>query len=128
MYKFSCPHYSEGCSKRFRSQSGRTYHVRSAHDNDHNIIHNQKKKEKGLRVGPAPENENLVDDNFNHEPPVEDYFEPLPEIDFPPPAQELENGNTIRSTAPQRNFHPHINGILLFSYFLLSFINRKFTR
>lgn len=115
MYKFSCPHNAEGCPKRFRSQSGRTYHVRSAHNNNHNIIHTQKKKE-GLRVG--PEIENFLDNNFNDAPPSlaehDDVHPPTPEL----PTQ-LATGNSISFTTAQRNIHPHINGIfyLLFSFF-----------
>ena len=45
MYKFLCPYHQSGCSRRFRSQSGRTYHVRSAHGDNHNIFHNQSENE-----------------------------------------------------------------------------------
>ena len=112
MYKFSCPYYHEGCSRRFRSQSGCTYHVRSAHSNYHNIIHHQ--NENGPENG--PENENFYDDNLNQELPVEDYFAPPAEHhNIPPPAPESP-------TTPQRNIHPHINGILLLTLFFLLLI------
>jgi hypothetical protein len=116
MYKFSCTYYHEGCSKRFRSQSGRTYHDRSAHGNN-NIIHNQNENENG------PENEDFHDDNLNHQLPGEDYFAPVAEHDnVPPPAlTQLETGN-IHSTAPQKNIHPHINGTLFISFFSLLLI------
>ena len=50
--KLFCPYYLNGCSKRFRSQSGCIYHVRSAHRND-NVIHVHKD---------GPGNENLQDE------------------------------------------------------------------
>ena len=64
MYKFSCPYSLKGCSKQFRSQSGWTYHVRSAHGNNHNILHNQTDK------GPQAENEVFHDNRDAHELPV----------------------------------------------------------
>ncbi|KAF8798346.1 hypothetical protein BYT27DRAFT_7123186 [Phlegmacium glaucopus] len=56
LLKFKCPFASGGCSARFRSQAGRTNHVRTFHTN-HNVINNTEdqqsnSKEQGL---PAPD-------------------------------------------------------------------------
>ena len=117
MYKFSCPYHLEGCSKRFRSQSGRTYHVRTVHSNNHNIIHNRNEN--------GPENEILHDDN--HGPPVEDheddYFMDADlwhDDDVPPSTSASPTGlepANVHPPTPQRNFHPHINGIFYISSF-----------
>jgi hypothetical protein len=37
LLKYSCPFRQQGCSKRFRSQGGRTYHIRTCHTN-YNIV------------------------------------------------------------------------------------------
>jgi hypothetical protein len=109
MHKLLCPYYLDGCSKRFRSQGGRTYHVRSFHSNN-NIIPNQ--------------NDNRPDDEVlhvnNHEPLVErdeEDFSMDAELDDVPPASPASPTQPeaakarVHRPAPQRNFHPHINGI-----------------
>lgn len=35
--KFACPYRHQGCGRRFRSQAGRTYHIRTFHTN-YNIV------------------------------------------------------------------------------------------
>jgi hypothetical protein len=37
LLKISCPFQHQGCSQRFRSQKGRTYHIRTVHTNNNNI-------------------------------------------------------------------------------------------
>ena len=37
LLKFTCPLHEQGCSKRFRSQAGHTYHICTCHTN-HNIV------------------------------------------------------------------------------------------
>ena len=37
VFKFACPFQHQGCSTRFRSQKGRTYHIRTCHTNNNNI-------------------------------------------------------------------------------------------
>ena len=37
LLKFACPFWQQGCSQRFRSQGGRTYHIWTRHIN-HNIV------------------------------------------------------------------------------------------
>ena len=37
VFKFACPFRHQGCSTRFRSQKGRTYHIRTCHTNNNNI-------------------------------------------------------------------------------------------
>ena len=105
MFKFSCPYFDKGCSKRFRSQSGRTYHVRSAHGTNHNILNNQREN--------TPDNEIFHDNNqellVELEGREDDHVMDPVGDDVPPlasaPAQPQPH-------TPQRNIHPHINGIL----------------
>ena len=133
MYKFSCPYRLEGCSKRFRSQSGRTYHVRSAHGDNHNILHKQTRN--------APRGDVLQEDN--QELLVEGHGEDIGYFtdtehghnDVPPSAPaspiqlEAENVQVRLPTraTPQRNMHPHINGIfLILSLLFSSFIKARY--
>ena len=78
MHKLLCPYYLDGCSKKFQSQGGRTYHVWSFHSND-NII--PKRSENGLDGDEALH----VD---NHEPLVEhdeeDFVMDVGHDDVPP--------------------------------------------
>jgi hypothetical protein len=128
MYKCFCPYRLKGCSKRFRSQSGRTYHVRSAHGDNHNILHKQ--------TGNEPKGEVLQEDNQEllvegHE---EDYFtdaEHRHHHDLPPSAPaspiqleaEKDQVHLPTQATPQRSMHPHINGIFLkLSLLFFSFI------
>ena len=104
MFKFSCPYHLKGCSKQFRSQSGCTYHVRSAHGDNHNILQNPSDNE--------PNNEALHNnDDHWHELPGEDNIVPAENDNGPPstPASPTQAGNVYHPT-PQRNIHPHING------------------
>ena len=90
MYPFSCPYYlSKGYSKWFRSQSGRTYHVRSTHSDNHNIVHN------GTDNGPQAERE----DNLAAAVPPS------------APASPTQAATVTVNAILQRNIHPHINGI-----------------
>ena len=43
VYKFLCTYHLKGCSKRFQSQSGCMYHVRTVYSNNPNIIHKDSK-------------------------------------------------------------------------------------
>jgi hypothetical protein len=99
MYKFSCPYHLEGCSRRFRSQSGRTYHVRTVHSNNNNILYNR-------------------NEDDNHELLVEgheDHFTDAEHDDVPPPSAAASptpsQPEAAKFPTPQRNVHPHINGI-----------------
>ena len=109
--KLYCPYYLDGCSKRFRNQSGRTYHVRSAHRNN-NIILNDSDAS-----GLGPGNEILQD--HNHEPLVEgddehgfmdaEHDDDRPSTPASPTQPEAPNVR-VHPPTPQRNFHPHLNG------------------
>jgi hypothetical protein len=110
-----CPYHLEGCSMRFRSQWGRTNHVRSSiHRNNNAILHNQS------------ENGQVTHDD-NHEPPVDEdeYFMNAEHDDVPRSAPasptQLEAANLkvhVHPPARQRNIHPQINGIFFLSLFL----------
>lgn len=98
MQQFSCPF--TGCPTTFKSQKGRTYHVRSMHHNENTIPIPQKP--------PLPPRNNDLED-YDLDLPVRhesERFSPTP----PPPA------------GPQRIFHPHLNGLFLTVFYSLKHI------
>ena len=106
VYKFSCPYHLQGCLKQFQSQSGCTYHVQTAHGDNHNKLHNH--------TGNGPENEAFHDGNHNLlVGELEGFFAAAEydNLDVPPtPGSPTLAANGHPPTL-QRNIHPHLNGI-----------------
>lgn len=115
MYKFSCPY--EGCPKRFKGQNGRTYHVRSAHSDNHNILERQSENQPEEEVvhddHPEPDVEGHEDDHFFD---AAEHHENRPSAPASP-TQPVAAKPKVQRPTPQRNFHPHINGIFLIRSF-----------
>lgn len=91
-FPYTCPFERQGCSQRFRTQSGRTKHVRSHHIN-HNIVQ------------PTPR----FPDN-NHGQPLNDPLSPSPS---PPPfSRPVSPEPSPPSPEPVprtfRHYHPHL--------------------
>ena len=106
----SIPCIVPGCPRRFKSQGGRTYHVRTYHEN-HNVV---------TPPIPAP-----IPETLPVPAPIPDQFlEPeLPNNPLgsasPPPAHRQSQSPLNTRTEPlgaQRIFHPHLTGMCLSSH------------
>ena len=113
MYKFSYPY--EGCPKRFKGQNGHTYHVRSAHSDNHNILDWQSENQPEEDVDDHPESdvEGHEEDHFFDAAEHHENRSSAPAS----PTQPVAAKPKVQHPTPQRNLHPHINGIFLIRSF-----------
>lgn len=95
--KFACPFRLQGCSRRFRSQGGRTYHIRSCHTNYNEITPPPCSPEPGAHEPRSPSS-------------VEGYV-----LDIP--IQDQDQNFPLGSSPPQRlgtqatkKYHPWLTG------------------
>jgi hypothetical protein len=100
LFKLRCTFHAQGCSQRFRSQAGRTNHVRTFHVNP-NVVTTP-------NVPIPPPDDRLDSDleipNSCNVGPSLSAGSPAPNPDLPiePPF----------SRKPIRNYHPHLTGTL----------------
>lgn len=106
----SIPCVVPGCPRRFKSQGGRTYHVRTNHEN-HNVV------APPVPAAPTP-------DTLPIPAPIPDQLlEPeLPNSPggsaSPPPTHRRSHSPLHNFTEPlgaQKKFHPHLTGMCFFS-------------
>ncbi|KAF8802194.1 hypothetical protein BYT27DRAFT_7226532 [Phlegmacium glaucopus] len=91
---FFCPLREQGCSKRFRSQAGRTYHIRTCHTN-HNI------------VTPPPDSPHGSESPMPLSPPPLDVSNPdIPNLASP----MLTERSSPHPAQPKKNYHPWLTG------------------
>ena len=96
--KYACPLRDQGCSKRFRSQGGRTYHIRTCHIN-YNII----RRESPEPVAPAtsrPVSPTSLDGS-SLDLPIQDRDMDIPQPPSPSPPPP---------THPKKEYHPWLTG------------------
>ena len=88
LLKYACPLRDQGCSRRFRSQGGRTYHIRTCHTN-YNILVIHSDSLEPQAVAPEP------DIPFQYQDmDIPQHLSPSP----PPP------------TLPKKEYHPWLTG------------------
>ncbi|KAF8816181.1 hypothetical protein BYT27DRAFT_7077700 [Phlegmacium glaucopus] len=104
LFKFRCTFHAQGCSQRFRSQAGRTNHVRTFHTN-HNIIES---KSKPIVPNDGPF---LPDDNqlLFHSNEITDLdFQSRSPSPIPDTPIQVDSSSAPK---PTRNYHPHLSGL-----------------
>lgn len=99
LLKFTCPFSSRGCSTRFRSQAGRTNHIRTFHTN-HNIV-NLHQANVTARAGQAAEFDPFLSQNEDEQPPSPD---------VPGSQADSEATNLSPHLTRNRIYHPHLTG------------------
>ena len=111
LLKFACPLREQGCSRRFRSQAGRTYHIRTCHTN-HNVVTPPASPEP-----PEPVSSPLHGSNPNT--PIPDDDVPcLPSPEHSPPCTGPEQPAPPHAgpKQPKKNYHPWLTGKCVFFY------------
>jgi hypothetical protein len=124
LLKFKCPFASGGCSARFRSQAGRTNHVRTYHTN-HNIVNNtedpSQQSNNSSQACPAPHPDIFPDFDVSFpEDQIAEEWQELPAPDVLHPEAEPQPGPGTASSGPrstrQRIYHPHLTGMFHLSF------------
>ena len=114
--KFACPYRQQGCSRRFRSQGGRTYHIRTCHTN-HNYITSPLSPESHERISSEPVSP-------SSDPPASDLDIPIPSEEQDPNVSHspsLSHPSQLEAQALQKK-HPSLTGDFFFSPVILSFL------
>ncbi|KAF8873125.1 hypothetical protein BD779DRAFT_1613705 [Infundibulicybe gibba] len=96
LFSLACPYQNQGCARRFRSQAGRTNHVRTVHHPNNNIVQDSNSP---APVSPGP---SRFGSETRQSPPTVDSPEPQPPSSPSPTLQAPNLG-------PTRNLHPHLN-------------------
>ncbi|KAF8956155.1 hypothetical protein BDZ97DRAFT_1672008 [Flammula alnicola] len=105
LFKFACIFAAQGCKRRFRSQRGRTTHVRTFHTN-HNVVEQTQRRSAPNTAERAGSEEVIISDDF---------FDGDAFSDREPEAQQ-----PLRSPSPEPQslpsgrkqiIHPHLNGL-----------------
>ena len=97
LLKFACPLREQGCSRRFRSQAGRTYHIRTCHTNN-NVV---------TPLGsPSPETPEPVPPPLDGSNPNT----PIPDDDTPRPPSPEHSPPCPGPAQPKKNYHPWLTG------------------
>ena len=94
LFKFTCPFCQQGCSWHFRSQGGRTYHIRTCHTNYNNIT-------PPLSPEPIPSASEPVSPSDGLNLPNQD---PLEDPNIPQPLSPTS------PTQPKKIYHPWLTG------------------
>src|SRR5271155_4021698 len=100
LFKLCCPFHAQGCSQRFRSQAGRTNHVRTFHTNPNVIL--------PLPSSEDEDDQGSIQEDPNLSPvPPSPIYSPVTSPQVPDPTIE-----TPFISKPTRNYHPHLTGML----------------
>jgi hypothetical protein len=92
LFKFTCPFRQQGCSRRFRSQGGRTYHIRTCHTNYNNITPPH---------SPEP---------IASEPDSEPVSPSVDDLNLPIQDQDPNIFQPLSPTHPKKKYHPWLTG------------------
>ncbi|KIM37143.1 hypothetical protein M413DRAFT_31087 [Hebeloma cylindrosporum] len=112
LLKFKCPFASGGCSARFRSQAGRTNHVRTFHTN-HNIVDDTEDRQpKSSQPRPAAHPDIIpeFDAYFPEDLFTEDQGLPAPDIPHADAEPQPRTANSVPRSTHRRIYHPHLTG------------------
>ena len=103
LFKLRCTFHAQGCSQRFRSQAGRTNHVRTFHVNP-NVV-----TPPNIPIPPLDDRLDL-----DLEIPRSSAGSPASNPDLPIERPDIptETPDLPFSRKPIRNFHPHLTGTL----------------
>lgn len=120
LFPLKCPFHSQGCSAKFRSQRGRTYHVRSFHENHNEFSSDDDSSEDGAS-DPRPDSPPLRAGACQNEAPgyaeCEDQTdEPLDANFVAPPLDSPSTSSPVseEEMPPQGNqkiYHPYLTGM-----------------
>ena len=99
--KFDCTFRHQGCSRRFRSQKGRTYHIRTIHTNNNNIT---------PPPSPHPEPLEVSSPESSHGHPNLD----IPNPDMDPIIRQSLSPSPSNPTRPEKEYHPWLTGAFVF--------------
>lgn len=102
LFKLRCPFHAQGCSYRFRSQAGRTNHVRTFHTNP-NIV-----TSTNIPIPPLDELNAEIPNSPSSKPSLPT-SSPVPSP--PPPLSPDLRNETPFSCKPTRNYHSHLTGL-----------------
>jgi hypothetical protein len=97
--KFGCPFRHNGCSRRFRSQKGRTYHIRTIHTNNNNIT-----------PPPSPHPEPLEVSSSESSHGHSNLDIPNPDLPVDPTIRQSLSPSPSNSTQPEKQYHPWLTG------------------
>ena len=118
LLKFGCPFRQQGCSRRFRSQAGRTYHIRTRHTNNNFITPPPSpSSHEGTLPEPASFFSEPLDSSSSDIPlAVQDR-----DLDIPEPRSSSHPALAL--LVPQKKNHPSLTGKFFFHNKLFSFVN-----
>src|SRR6202044_2125583 len=114
LLKFGCPFQRQGCSRRFRSQGGRTYHIRTCHTN-YNIVTPPPSPGSPEPVAPECVSPSSLD-GPRLDIPIQDQDDIPPPPSLSPTLENASSGNPTHPTLPKKQYHPWLTGEDIFFY------------